>query len=133
MEVSIKDILDRKTNKYEVVYADPPWSYNDKMHTHSFSLEHEYKTQDIQWIKSLHVKMITAHDSCLFLWAVSPQIPEALEVMAAWGFAYKTIAFCWSKITPYGNLVSNLGRWSMGNVELCLLGVKGKPTRASKM
>ena len=31
--------------KYNIIYADPPWSYNDKMHGHSFSLENEYPTQ----------------------------------------------------------------------------------------
>lgn len=61
------------------------------------------------------------------MWAVSPQLPEALEVMKAWGFKYKTVAFCWSKVTNTGKQVSNLGRWTMGNVEICLLGVKGTP------
>lgn len=70
---------------------------------------------------------IADKDCVLFLWAVSPQLPEALGVMQAWGFKYKTIAFCWSKVTNKGNLVANLGRWTMGNVELCLLGVRGKP------
>ena len=52
--------------------------------------------------------------------------------MQAWGFKYKTVAFCWSKHTKNGKKVKNLGRWTMGNVELCLLGVKGKPKRQVK-
>ena len=36
--------------KYQIIYADPPWSYNDKMSGHSFSLDHEYETQSKQWI-----------------------------------------------------------------------------------
>ena len=68
----------------------------------------------------------------LFLWATSPLLPEAIEVMQAWGFKYKTVAFCWSKHTKNGKKVKNLGRWTMGNVELCLLGVKGKPKRQVK-
>ena len=115
--------------KYQVIYADPPWAYNEKMVGHSFSLDHEYETQSKDWIANLPVGSIAADDSILFLWAVSPQLPEALQVMKAWGFKYTTVAFCWSKRTTGGKEVSNLGRWTMGNVELCLLGVKGKPNK----
>ncbi len=115
--------------KYKIIYADPPWSYNDKMSGHSFSLDHEYKTQSKNWIADLPVKDITDKDCVLFLWAVSPLLPEALEVIKAWGFKYKTLAFVWSKETKNGKKVKNLGRWTMGNVELCFLAVKGKPKR----
>lgn len=118
--------------KYQIIYADPPWSYNDKMSGHSFSLDHEYETQSKDWIANLPVGGVADKDCCLFLWAVSPQIPEALEVMRAWGFKYKTVAFCWSKKTVNGKEIANLGRWTMGNVELCLLGVKGKPNSLRK-
>ena len=66
------------------------------------------------------------------MWATSPLLPEAFEVMKAWGFKYKTVAFCWNKQTKNGKWVSNMGRWTMGNIELCLLGVKGKPKRIAK-
>lgn len=118
--------------KYKIIYADPPWSYNDKMSGHSFSLDHEYETQGLEWIKSLSVGSITDKDCVLFLWAVSPLMPEALQVIQAWGFKYKTIAFVWSKKYANGEPVSNLGRWTMGNVELCLLATKGKPQRITK-
>lgn len=118
--------------KYKIIYADPPWSYNDKMAGHSFSLDHEYETQNKDWISSLHVGSIAERDSVLFLWAVSPQLPEAIQVMKAWGFKYITVAFCWSKHHKSGKKVKNLGRWTMGNVELCLLGRKGKPQRIKK-
>ena len=116
-------------NKYNIIYADPPWAYNDKMHGHSFSVEDEYETQPIEWIKSLNVGRLANKDCILFLWAVSPQLPEALETMKAWGFTFKTVAFCWSKRTKHGKEVANLGKWTMGNVELCLLGIKGKPNK----
>lgn len=119
--------------KYQIIYADPPWSYNDKMSGHSFSLDHEYKTQSKNWIAELNVRGGVADpNSVLFLWATSPLLPEALEVMKAWGFKYKTVAFCWSKRTKNGKDVVNLGRWTLGNVELCLLGVRGKPKRVVK-
>lgn len=122
-------ILINNMKKYQIIYADPPWSYNDKMSGHSFSLDHEYKTQGKNWIAELPVKDIAEKDCVLFMWAVSPLLPEALEVMKAWGFKYKTLAFCWIKKTKNGKQVHNLGRWTMGGVELCLLGVKGHPQR----
>lgn len=118
--------------KYQIIYADPPWSYNDKMSGHSFSLDHEYITQNKNWIRDLPVGGVMDTNCVLFLWAVSPLLPEAFEVMKSWGFKYKTIAFVWSKRHKDGNPVSNLGRWTMGNVELCLLGTKGSPKRICK-
>jgi len=115
--------------KYTVIYADPPWSYNDKMAGHSFSLDHEYETQDISWIKSLPVAGIAEKDACLFMWAVNPMLPEALDVITAWGFKYKTVAFVWGKKTSNWKDVHNLGRWTMGNIEICLLAVRGHPQR----
>jgi N6-adenosine-specific RNA methylase IME4 len=118
--------------KYQIIYADPPWSYNDKMSGHSFSLDHEYITQSKDWISKLPVGSIAAVDSVLFMWAVSPQLPEALQVMSSWGFKYVTVAFCWSKHSKNGKKIKNLGRWTMGNIEICLLGRKGKPQRICK-
>ena len=118
--------------KYQIIYADPPWSYNDKMSGH-MGAETQYETQDIEWIKSLPIKEIADKDCVLFLWAVSPQLPEALEVIKSWGFKYKTLGFCWVKEYREGGLfVKNLGRWTMGGVELCLMATKGKPQRQKK-
>jgi len=118
--------------RYQIIYADPPWSYNDKMSGHSLSLDHQYITQSKNWIAELPVGGVAEKDSVLFMWAVSPLLPEALEVMKAWGFKYITVAFVWSKHTKNKKKVSNLGRWTMGNVEVCLLGRKGKPQRICK-
>lgn len=92
--------------KYKIIYADPPWSYDDKMTGHSFSLDHQYETQGLEWIKSLPVGSIADKDCVLFLWAVSPLMPEALQVIESWGFKYKTIAFVWSKkyANEYGRI-----------------------------
>jgi site-specific DNA-methyltransferase (adenine-specific) len=119
--------------KYQIIYADPPWSYNDKMTGHRQGAETHYQTQSLDWIKSLPVKDIADKDCVLFLWAVNPLLPEAFEVIKSWGFKYKTLAFCWNKETRlFNKTVSNLGRWTMGGVELCLLATKGKPKRIAK-
>jgi len=55
--------------RYSIIYADPPWEFNDKMAGHSFSLDHEYGTQKANWINAVPVKDVTATDAVLFLWA----------------------------------------------------------------
>ena len=120
--------------KYQVIYADPPWPYNDKMSGHSFSLDHEYKTMTLDGICALGggVKTVSEKDCALFLWATSPNLPMAFRVIEAWGFKYKTVAFVWSKRTKHGKEVANLGRWTMGNVEMVLLATKGSPKRVKR-
>ena len=108
--------------KYQIIYADPPWSYNDKMKGHQGAETH-YQTQDLEWIKSLPIKKISDDNCVLFLWAVSPLLPEAFEVIKSWGFEYITLAFCWIKETPlFNKQVKNLGRWTMGGGRACFTG-----------
>lgn len=109
--------------------ADCPWSYSDKMKGHSFSLDHEYITQPLKWIKNLPVASIATKDSALLLWVPSPMLNDGLDVMKAWGWKYVTVAFVWSKHTRHGKKIHNLGRWTMGNTEMCLLGRRGKIQR----
>ena len=124
----MKNLLEQG-KRYGVIYADPPWSYDDKMCREKGGVDTHYATQDLAWIKALPVGEIAAKDCALFMWAVSPLLPEALEVIQAWGFRFKTIAFCWSKISNRNATLFNMGRWTMGNIELCLLATRGKPKR----
>lgn len=126
--------INNPPHKYSLIYADPPWSYGDKMSGHSFSLDHEYHTMTNEDIYALGeaIKEMCEKDATLFLWVTSPFLREGLETIDRWGFRFKTVAFCWSKLTKNGKKVSNLGRWTMGNVELCLLAVKGHPKRVTK-
>lgn len=58
---------------------------------------------------------------------------EAIDVINAWGFEYKTVAFVWIKQNPKNNgWFTGLGRWTRSNAEICLLATKGKPIRFSK-
>ena len=126
------DFGDIPRNHYNVIYADPPWSYNDKMSGHSFSLDHEYETQGLGWIKALPVGDVAAKDSVCVLWVTSPMLVEGLEVLRAWGFKYVTVLFCWVKQTSTGKDAVNLGRWTMGGCEICLLGRRGKIQRVTR-
>ncbi len=125
-------------NKYQIIYADPPWRYRSKQPFRSggvrfHSLHHEYKTLKTKDICSLNVKKLCFKDCALFLWATDSHLMEAGEIMKAWGFKYITVAFVWEKITKRGNLVANLGAWTMKNYELCLFGTKGRMQKYKKV
>ena len=117
--------------KYQIIYADPPWSYNDQ--GCQGTMANYYKGMKIEDICNLDIRNITDKNCILFLWATYPMLKEALLVIDAWGFIYKTIAFQWIKTNPKtGNYFYGLGRWTRGNTEPCLLATKGKIHRISK-
>ncbi len=127
-------LLIRADQKFAVIYADPPWSfkvYSGKGKRRS--AERHYKTQSLDEIKSMQVPLLAAPDCALFLWAVMPQLPEALEVIKAWGFVYKTAAFVWVKHNQRDKgLHWGMGYWTRANAEICLLATKGSPKRQAK-
>jgi N6-adenosine-specific RNA methylase IME4 len=135
--------------KFGVVYADPPWVF--KVYSgkgKARSADRHYKedeqtgerTLSIDDLKALPVKELAADDAALFLWAVMPELPGALDVMNAWGFTYKTTAFVWIKTTENANgillngdgLHWGMGYWTRANTEVCLFGTRGAPKRVAK-
>ena len=114
--------------KYTVIYADPPWRYHCGGLTRG--PERHYPTMPLDDIKALPVADLAADDCALFLWATLPMLREALGVIEAWGFKYKTTAFVWVKLNRKDNgIFWGLGYWTRSNVEICLLALKGKPRR----
>ena len=86
--------------KYEIIYADPPWSYNDTLGGNAKMGAMPYDTMTQDEINALPLKEITAKDCILFMWATMPKLQEALDTIRAWGFKYKTCASCWVKQNP---------------------------------
>ena len=69
----------------------------------------------------------------LFLWVTFPTLLESFEVIRAWGFQYKTVAFVWIKQNKKSDgLFWGMGYWTRANAEICLLATKGHPKRVSK-
>jgi N6-adenosine-specific RNA methylase IME4 len=120
-------------DKYEIAYADPAWPYDNPKGNRPELGGCPYPCMTMDEIKALPIHKITAPDSVLFLWATMPKLPEAIEVMTAWGFTYTTCAFVWVKTNPKsGGIYSGLGHWCCGNAELVLLGKRGHPQRINK-
>jgi len=111
-------------SKYSILYADPPWHYEDRLQHNGFNttgsaLTH-YPTMKLDELKALNIKDIAEKDCLLFMWSSSPHLPQAIELMNAWGFEYKTVAFVWDKVKV------NPGYYTLSQCELCLVGKKGK-------
>lgn len=108
--------MDGEPMKYDVIYADPPWRYSFSK-SKSRQVENQYPTMTVKEICGLEVP---AADNCvLYLWATAPKLREALAVMEAWGFEYKT-HMVWDKCRV------GMGYWFRGRHELLLVGVRGK-------
>ncbi len=117
--------------KYNIIYADPPWSYktySEKGKTRS--AEKHYPTMSIEDIKSLPVSEIADKDCVLFMWTTFPCLKQAFDVLECWGFEYKTVAFVWIKQNKISDsLFWGMGYWTRSNSEICILATKGHPKR----
>lgn len=118
---------------WNIVYADPPWSYDDKLGNRASMGGFSYPTMTEVQLKAMPVKDIVAKDAALFMWVTMPMLPLAFGIGEAWGFRYITCAFVWVKQNPSGQgIYSGIGRWVNGNAELCLMFKRGRPERMAK-
>lgn len=122
-------------NKYDIIYADPPWDYGGKMQYDKSSIKSEnigfekdifisaanfkYPTLKLKELKLLDVQSISADNCILFMWTTGPQMANSIELGTYWGFEYKTIAFVWDK------QVHNPGRYTLSQTEFVLAFKKG--------
>ena len=120
------------TPEYNVILADPPWHFNNysadtpgMIHDRSRGANRYYPTMITGDICNLQVP--SADNAILFLWACWPMLPDAMQVIEAWGFKYKTLAWIWIKSNPTGfGFNMGMGYYTRSNSEPCLLAVKGK-------
>lgn len=148
--------------QYEIIYADPPWDYDDKANSGKRGASHKYQCMDLQDIMALPVKRLAAPNSVLFMWHVGPMPMEAIKVAEAWGFTVRNFkAFTWVKLNKrfaaavkkafnippeeiqtleddaiLEMMVSltkmGMGHWTRGNTEDVLIATRGRPKRFDK-
>lgn len=118
--------------KYNIIYADPPWSYKDKALSGNRGACCKYPVMDSNDICNFPVKEIAADDCVLFMWVTMPKLNECFDLIKSWGFEFKTCAFVWVKTNKKSNsLFWGMGRWTRANAEICLIATKGKPKRVA--
>ena len=123
-----------QSQKYNLILADPPWTYkrqNGRGTINQSAGDIRYKTLSLSDLKQME---LPAEDDCaLLLWVTMPLLDKGLELMNAWGFTYKTNFFTWVKTNKKsGTPFFGAGSYTAANVELLLLGVKGKITQFKK-
>jgi len=107
--------------KYGVILADPEWRFEPYSRKTGMdrAADNHYPTSLLAVIKARSVESIAAKHCALFLWATQPMLPQALEVMDAWGFKYKS-HMVWAKDR------NGTGYWFRNKHELLLVGTRGR-------
>jgi len=118
--------------RYQIIYADPPWYFKgnfgkvSRSRLSGYGAELRYSLMKDEELKDLSIGKITDDNCALFLWVVNSRLDFGIDILKSWGFDYKQIAFCWVKTSRSGIPNCRLGYWTLGGIELCLLGIKGK-------
>lgn len=120
---------------YGVILADPPWRFDNWSKAGEWkNASRHYGCLTIDELKALRVEIgfdfICAPDCALVMWATFPMLPQAIDLMAAWGFTYKS-GGAWGKMARNGNIAFGAGYLYRSAAELWLLGTRGKPKPTS--
>jgi N6-adenosine-specific RNA methylase IME4 len=120
-------ITEIQQEDYRTILADPPWRFQNR--TGKMAPEHKrlsrYPTLSLDEIKEIPVHLVANKDSHLYLWVPNALLKEGLEVMAAWGFKYKT-NLIWHKIRKDGGPDGRgVGFYFRNTTEIVLFGTRG--------
>lgn len=121
---------------FKAIYADPPWPFATWSHKgQGRSGEAHYATMSHADMQALPVAGLAADDAVLLMWVVQTQLPQALDLITAWGFNVKSIAFVWAKgaglpLFPEDQRAQmGMGKWTRAESEQCWLATRGSPKR----
>lgn len=132
MHPAAEDLLAKAgPTPYACILADPPWQFQNR--TGKVAPEHRrlsrYGTMELADIMALPVEKLAAEPAHLYLWTPNALLPEALAVMKAWGFQYKS-NLVWCKVRKDGEPDGRgVGFYFRNVTELVLFGVRGKNAR----
>lgn len=121
-----EQLLTFPEGRYGLIYADPPWQYNDGTTDPSREIENQYPTMSLDEICALkdgrgrQVQEVASQHAVLYLWATNALLPEAMRVIDSWGFTYKS-NHVWVKPN------AGMGYWTRGRHEMLLIATKGSP------
>ena len=102
---------------FRIVYADPPWKYNDTLTENYGAADHHYPQMTIEELCEMKLPEIT-ENAVLFMWTTSPLLEDAFTVVKAWNFEFKT-TFIWDKVKH------NYGHYNSMRHEILLICTRG--------
>ena len=123
--------LDTSTNglcdndwRPSIIYADPPWQYTNP--NHAVGTDTHYNNMSTVELMQMPVASLASDDCALLMWATLPKLDDALLLMSAWGFNYRTGFLVWVKIDRYlGRPSGYSGDYTRSNAEILLVGIRG--------
>jgi N6-adenosine-specific RNA methylase IME4 len=122
------DLVTARAGSYGTILIDPPWRFQNR--TGKIAPEHRrlrrYATLSLDELKKLPVGELADSRSHLYLWTPNALLPDAIELLQAWGFTYKT-NIVWYKVRKDGGPDRRgVGFYYRNVTEMILLGVRGK-------
>ena len=108
--------------KYQVIYADPCWPYNERQDKKNLygNTKYHYPSLSIEKIKKLPIKELKTENSVLFLWVATHFLEESFEIIKEWGMEYKS-QMMWHKNGGQGGI----GWYCWGDHEILLIATSG--------
>lgn len=127
-------IPDELQGTFGCIMADPPTRFETfSAAGEAKSPQAQYDTMTIDEIKALPVYDLAAKDCVLFFWSVWPLMPHWNDMIEAWGFTYKGLAWEWFKYNEDTEKFRfGPGYGTRKNLEPCLLATRGSPKRKSR-
>src|SRR5437588_1383447 len=127
MSLSMIDLPHNGAGAFATMLIDPPWRFANR--TGKMAPEHQrlrrYPTMTLAEIRQLPVASLASPASHLYLWVPNALLAEGLEVMAAWGFTYKTNLIWFKTRKDGGPDGRGVGFYFRNVTELVLFGVRG--------
>lgn len=124
------------SNRFAVIAADPPWHWKTRSAKgEGRSARNHYDLMSLDDLKAMRpqIDAWAADDCVLLLWCINSMRQEPLDLIAAWGFEFKTVAFTWAKRNRKSEgWAMGLGYWSRQNTEQVLLATRGRPRRIGR-
>ena len=118
---------DMRPLSYDLICADPPWDFaNFSAKGEAKNAKAQYECMSLDAIKALPVGSLAGRDCVLWLWATNPMLPQAIDVLRAWGFNYAAAGH-WSKKTKTGKQAFGTGYILRCAGEPFLIGTMGEP------
>ena len=125
--------------RYGLILSDPPWkfkTYADDISPKSAASKYTLMTRSE--LRNLPVYQLAAKDCALVMWATQAQVPEALDLLACWGFVYKTMG-AWGKLSKASKIEDEDRKKAFGTgyilrsaAEFFIIGARGNPKVATR-
>jgi N6-adenosine-specific RNA methylase IME4 len=123
------NFADIPRRRYGAIYADPPWSFKAwSAKGTGRSAEQHYRTLSFDELAAFPVAELASQRCALFLWVVRSNLPEAMHLIDAWGFKFKSTAFVWAKTCEKNpdKFRIGFGKWTRTGAEQCWLATRGQ-------